>query len=112
MYALCLRYAGSPDDAQDVLQNGFIKMFRKLDDFRGEGSFEGWLRRIMVTSAIEYCRKNASLQQQQSITETLSERLNDEQPVLDRLHAEELAALNGQRYQGCRAETQLLGIEG
>src|SRR3546814_14645132 len=57
MYALCLRYAGSPDDAQDVLQNGFIKMFRKLDDFRGEGSFDGWLRRLMVTSAIEYCRR-------------------------------------------------------
>src|SRR3546814_17117040 len=78
MYALCLRYAGSPDDAQDVLQNGFIKMFRKLDDFRGEGSFEGWLRRIMVTSAIEYCRKNASWPQQQSITETIRERPSKE----------------------------------
>src|SRR3546814_712749 len=101
------------DWSSDVCSSDlFIKMFRKLDDFRGEGSFEGWLRRIMVTSAIEYCRKNASLQQQQSIDETLSERLSDEQTVLDRIHADELAALIGQLSPGYRAVLNLFVIEG
>src|SRR3546814_3366302 len=66
----------------------------------------------MLTSAIEYCRKNASLQQQQSIDETLSERLSDEQTVLDRIHADELAALIGQLSPGYRAVLNLFVIEG
>src|SRR3546814_10791738 len=86
-------------------------MFRKLDDFRGEGSFEGWLRRIMVTSAIEYCRKNASLQQKQSLDENLSERLSDVQTVIVRIHADTLAALIGQLSPGSRAVLKLFVIE-
>lgn len=112
MYALCLRYAGSADDAQDVLQNGFIKMFRKLDDFRGEGSFEGWLRRIMVTTAIEHYRKNASLQPLQAIDEELSERLSDKRTVLDQIHAEELASLIGRLSPGYRAVLNMHIVEG
>ena len=48
MYGLCLRFAKSRADADDILQEGFIKVFTKLDNFRNEGSFEGWIRRIMV----------------------------------------------------------------
>ena len=57
MYAICLRYMGSADDAQDVLQDGFVKVFRNLQKFRGEGSFEGWVRRIFVNTAIEQLRR-------------------------------------------------------
>lgn len=57
MYAVCLRYMGNADDAQDILQEGFVKIFKNLDRFRGEGSFEGWVRRIFVNTAIEQIRK-------------------------------------------------------
>jgi RNA polymerase sigma factor (sigma-70 family) len=57
MYAVCMRYMGNADDAQDILQDGFIKVYKNLDKFRGEGSFEGWMRRIMANTAIEQLRK-------------------------------------------------------
>lgn len=59
MYGVCLRYANDPDDAQDVLQEGFIRVFKKLDSFRGTGSLEGWIRRIMVHTSIEYYRRKS-----------------------------------------------------
>ena len=62
MYGVCLRYTANADDAQDVLQDGFIKVFRKLDSFRREGSFEGWIRRIFVNTAIEHFRRKSYLQ--------------------------------------------------
>lgn len=62
MYAVCLRYSGNADDAQDLLQEGFIKIFKNLDRYRGEGSFEGWIRRIFVNTSIEYYRKKSALQ--------------------------------------------------
>jgi RNA polymerase sigma factor (sigma-70 family) len=58
MMAVCMRYATDRMEAEDMLQNGFIKVFQKMDDYRGEGSFEGWIRRIMVHASIEYYRKH------------------------------------------------------
>ncbi len=56
MYGVCLRYATDQDQAQDVLQEGFIKVFSKIRQFKGGGSFEGWIRRIMVNTALEKLR--------------------------------------------------------
>src|ERR1700712_5004723 len=58
MLGVCMRYATDKMEAEDMLQNGFIKVFQKINDYRGEGSFEGWIRRIMVHSSIEYYRKH------------------------------------------------------
>jgi RNA polymerase sigma factor (sigma-70 family) len=58
MYAVCLRYANHADDAQDILQDGFVKVFKNLEKFRNEGSFEGWVRRVFVNTAIEHYRIN------------------------------------------------------
>ena len=52
MMGVCMRYAKDTNEAEDVLQMGFIKVFQKVSEFRGEGSFEGWIRRIMVNTAI------------------------------------------------------------
>ncbi|RFZ83528.1 RNA polymerase sigma factor [Mucilaginibacter terrenus] len=57
MLAVCMRYAKDKDEAQDILQEGFIKMFKNMHNYRGEGSLEGWIRRIMVHSAISRYRK-------------------------------------------------------
>ncbi|MFI5452341.1 RNA polymerase sigma factor [Pedobacter sp. UC225_61] len=58
MLAVCMRYAKDRMEAEDVLQMGYVKIFQKVKDYRGDGSFEGWIRRIMVNTAIESYRKN------------------------------------------------------
>lgn len=57
MYGVCLRYYPNTEVARDVLQDGFIKVFENIRSFRFEGSFEGWIRRIMVNTALEYHRR-------------------------------------------------------
>jgi len=57
MLAACMRYATDRDEAQDMMQEGFIKVFGNMHRYRGEGSLEGWIRRIMVTTAISRYRK-------------------------------------------------------
>ncbi|MBK8658362.1 MAG: sigma-70 family RNA polymerase sigma factor [Bacteroidetes bacterium] len=56
MFGVCMRYANEYNAAQDLLQEGFVKVFRNIDKFRGEGSFEGWVRRIFVNTAIEHSK--------------------------------------------------------
>ena len=53
-----MRYAGNYDDAQDILQDGFLKVFEKIDQFGFKGAFEGWIRKIMVNTALERFRTN------------------------------------------------------
>lgn len=60
MLAVCMRYAKDRMEAEDVLQLGYIKIFQKIKEYRGDGSFEGWIRRVMVNTAIESYRKNLS----------------------------------------------------
>jgi RNA polymerase sigma factor (sigma-70 family) len=57
MLAVCMRYTNDRDEAQDVLQEGFIKMFNNVQKYRGDGNLEGWIRRIMVHTAISRYRK-------------------------------------------------------
>ncbi|MCB0739001.1 MAG: sigma-70 family RNA polymerase sigma factor, partial [Bacteroidetes bacterium] len=61
MLAVCSRYAKSQGEAEDILHEGFIKAFSKLNRFKGSGSLEGWVRRIMVNTALESFRKNKNL---------------------------------------------------
>lgn len=62
MLGVCYRYTKSMTDAEDVLQEGFIKVFHYLGQFRGEGNLGAWIRRIMVTTAINYLKKNTPYQ--------------------------------------------------
>lgn len=57
MYSVCMRYADNANDAQDLLQEGFIKVYKNLHRFRAEGSFEGWIRRVFINSSIEHLRR-------------------------------------------------------
>ncbi|MDR6563508.1 MULTISPECIES: RNA polymerase sigma factor [unclassified Arcicella] len=56
MFGVCLRYAADKDEAKDILQESFIKIYHQLKTFRHEGSFEGWAKRIVVNTALEYYR--------------------------------------------------------
>lgn len=57
MFGVCMRYSKDQTEAEDNLQEGFIKVFQKIDSFRHQGSFEGWVRRIMVNVSLEKFRK-------------------------------------------------------
>lgn len=58
MYYLCLRYVKNAADSEDVLQEGFIKVFKNLPNYKDEGSFEGWVRKIMIRTALSHLRDN------------------------------------------------------
>jgi RNA polymerase sigma-70 factor (ECF subfamily) len=58
MMAVCMRYAKNRDEASDILNEGFMKVYTNLKTFASNGSFEGWIRRIIVNTAIDYLRKN------------------------------------------------------
>lgn len=58
MFGVCLRYASDRDEAKDILQESFIKIYHQLNTFRHEGSFEGWAKRIVVNTALAYFRSN------------------------------------------------------
>jgi RNA polymerase sigma factor (sigma-70 family) len=61
LYAVCLQYSGNDDEARDILQEGFIKIFENLGHYKHEGSFEGWIRRITVNTALEKFRSKHNL---------------------------------------------------
>ncbi len=61
MFAVCYKYSSSREDAEDTFHEGFMKVFEHIKTFKGEGSLEGWIRRIMVNTAIEKYRKQLRL---------------------------------------------------
>ena len=67
MFAVCLRYMADREAAEDILQDGFVTLFTKLDSYSGEGSFEGWARKIFVNTALMSLRKNDVLRQTEDV---------------------------------------------
>jgi RNA polymerase sigma factor (sigma-70 family) len=67
LYGICLRYSKKEEEAQDILQDSFIKIFTKLDTYQYTGSFEGWLKRIVTNTSIEYYRKKINTEQVEEI---------------------------------------------
>ena len=60
MYALCRRYISDKEEIKDILQEGFIKVFENIESYRGDGSLEGWIRKIIINTALNYIRKKKS----------------------------------------------------
>ena len=110
MYAVCLRYAGNAEEAEDILQEGFIKVFKKLNSFRSEGSFEGWVRRIFVNTAIEHFRRKRYLM---PVTEKEENTIEGKYlSVLDDLAARDIMALVQDLSPGYRTVFNLYVVEG
>lgn len=78
MFAVCLRYMGDREAAEDILQDGFVTLFSKLDSYTGAGSFEGWARRIFVNTALMSLRKKDALKNTGDIT--LAWNISDDEP--------------------------------
>jgi len=110
MYAVCLRYARSSSDASDMLQEGFVKVFTKLEQFHFQGSFEGWIRRIMINTALR------TYQRQRFDQETTGyENLPDmpvEPDAISALSEAELLKLIAKLPDGYRMVFNMVAIEG
>ena len=110
MFAVCLRYAGNTEEAEDILQEGFIKIYKKLGSFRSEGSFEGWIRRIFVNTAIEHFRRKRYLQ---PVTEKEENTLEGNYlSVLDNLAERDIMELVQQLSPGYRTVFNMYVVEG
>ena len=110
MYGVCLRYASNAEEAEDILQEGFIKVFRKVGSFRREGSFEGWIRRIFVNTAIEQFRKKVYLQPITDVEEDTWE--GKYISVVDRLSEKDIIKLVQQLSPGYRTVFNMYVVEG
>lgn len=110
MMAICMRYVGNRDDAEEVLIDGFMRVYSRIDQFRGDGSFEGWMRRIMVTESLMYLRKNKAWRQELPLDTITVEP--DYEWADANLQSEDLIRLVAQLPDGYRTVFNLYAIEG
>lgn len=110
MFGVCMRYTNDYHIAEDILQDGFIKVFKNISKYRGEGSFEGWIRRIFVNTAIEHYRKKVNMY---ALTEIESDHIKTyDGDIVDQLQAEDLLRLIGELSPGYRTVFNMYVIEG
>lgn len=110
MMGVCMRYIHDREEAEHVMIGGMVKVFEKIDQFNGEGSFEGWIRRIMVNESLMYIRKSKNMSLEVDI-ETVDREPNYHQ-LEETLEANDLLMLVGELPVGYRTVFNLFAIEG
>ena len=111
MLGVCMRYARSSEQAEDVLQDGFVKVFTKLSFYKGDGSLEGWIRRIVVNTALDQIRKNAKFQDNVTLDD-VDYKLELKGNVLESLAADDLLKLINEMPTGYKMVFNMFAIEG
>lgn len=112
MMGVCLRYSKDVDEAQDVLQMGFIKVFEKLHMYNAQGSLEGWIRKIIVNTALDIIRRNKKFMNNVKIDKIDYQLDNTEESVIDKLSAQDLLKIIQEMPQGFRTVFNMFAIEG
>jgi len=111
MLAVCLRYVGDIEDARDVLQEGFIKLFSNIHQYIGEGQFDGWVRRIFVNCALESLRQRDILKNAVDVSDDGYSDIPDETAV-EQLSAEDIMTCVKSLPDGFRTVFNMFAIEG
>jgi RNA polymerase sigma factor (sigma-70 family) len=111
MFSVCLRYAKNEEQAEDVLQDGFVKVFGKLKDFKSEGSLEGWIRRIMVNTALDQIRKN-NKQLGDTNIDDIGYKIELNDFIVEKMMAEDLIKMVQAMPDGYKVVFNLFAIEG
>lgn len=109
MYSLCLRYAGNTEDANDWFQESFVKLYRNLSSFRGDGSFEGWARRIFVSTCIDGFKKRNLLM---PVVPDGVDKASEDLTGYDKLTNDDLIGYIRQLPDGYRTVINLYLVEG
>ncbi len=112
MFSVCVRYVNDRETARDLLQDGFIKIFTKADTYSGSGSFAGWIRRIFVTTSLEYLRQNKALMESASLDESSYSIEDEDISVLDKISADDLMNCVSNLSPGYRTVFNLYALEG
>jgi RNA polymerase sigma factor (sigma-70 family) len=110
MYALCYRYVRHAMEAEDVLVMAFTKIFDRIEQFKGEGSFEGWIRRIMVNEALTHLRKSRAMYVETELEQ--ADREPDYDRLSDHLEAEDLQKMIQELPPGYRLVFNMYAIDG
>ena len=111
MMTLCRRYSTNTQEAEDNLQDGFIKVFSNLKNFSNEGSFEGWLRRIFINSCLRNIEKKHFKNELVSL-DSISQEKSPYPDVLTQLSVEQIISLIQQLPEGYKTVFNLYAIEG
>ena len=111
MFPVCLRYVSDRSLAEDILQDGFITLFTKLGSYKGDGSFEGWARRIFVTTALMALRKKDALKMSDELDAVRGMRA-DTYTQIQNLGYKELMQLIMSLPTGFRTVFNLYAVEG
>ena len=111
-YAICLRYASNTDEAWDLLQEGFIRIFFNIKSFKGKGSFEGWMKRIVINNAINHYYKDKKYRYHEDIDENYEIKSEDRLFDDADFTYEELLEIIRQLPSGYRTIFNLYAIEG
>lgn len=111
MLGVCMRYAKDTEQAEDILQDGFVKVFNKLKDFKNEGSLEGWVRRIMVNTALDQIRKNAKTMGDLNIDD-VGYKIENNDFMVENLMAEDLMKMVQAMPEGYKVVFNMFAIEG
>jgi RNA polymerase sigma-70 factor (ECF subfamily) len=110
MLGLCRRYVRVELEAEDIMIKGFMKVFSKINLFEGKGSFEGWMKRIMINEALSYIRKHKSMYLETDIE--VAEREPDYDKISTELEAKDLLKMVSELPSGYRTIFNLYAIEG
>jgi len=110
MYGICYRYVRQPMEAEDIVVMAFTKIFERIDQFKGEGSFEGWIRRIVVNEALSSLRKSRMMYVETDLEKADFEPDYDQ--LSDHLEAEDLLNIIGQLPPGYSIVFNLYAIDG
>lgn len=111
MYAICLRYMGDRDAAEDILQDGFVTLFSKLDSYSGAGSFEGWARKIFVNTALMSLRKKDVLKNSDDVDAAWN-ITSDEPSAIQKIGYADLLEMISKLPPGFRTVFNMYVIEG
>ncbi len=109
MLAVCLCYTKNSADAEDILQEGFIKIFRNLDKFRADGSFEGWIRKIITRTALNHLRTNRNAIYKADLSYDFKD---SESSILDKLEEKYIVSMVTKLPQGYRTIFMMYVVEG
>jgi len=110
MYAVCLRYSNSNEDAKDIMQDGFVKVFTKLSQYSGKGSLEGWMKRIFINTALEHYRVNKVYMEQLDLDYSTSVPLNAF--IIENISIKEIINLMNKLAPGFRTVLNMYVVEG
>ena len=112
MMSVCQRYVCCRETARDLLHDGFVKVFTKINTYSGEGSFNGWMRRVFVTTALEYLRRNDALRHSVDLEVYEYQIIESDASVFEHLSANDLFACVANLPELYRTVFNMHAIEG